>query len=143
MIDVRIVDGTGINGHACVTNNGILATGPLNFDETFFNDMDTINTAYNFYEPIDNKQFLIRGVFAFATRDVNDNSSTIIDIYEADTPTQTSIDKTLLQFGMGSLTTASFSPLNIVVNKGKFVNAKTDDNSILMNITGYYIDRLS
>ena len=98
--------------------------------------------TYNFYPPKAGHQFVIKGAIAFADKDVSDASDTVIIIYEAGDAATTTVDKTLLQFGMGKLTTLPMLPLDILVNEGKFVNAKTGDDDIHLNILGYYIKAL-
>lgn len=142
MISVKIDDGYGSNGFVKVNPNGQLVVGPLAFDETSFQEMNVIDTAFNFYGPVAGKQFVITNVIAFASKDVTNNTDTVIDIYEASADDTATADKTLLEFGMGQLANASFGPLNIIVNKGKWINGKTSDNTIWLNILGYYIDEL-
>ena len=45
-----------------------------------------------------------------------------------------------MQFGMGSLTSLAIVPLNILVNKGVWLNAKTGDDDVHMTIMGYYVN---
>lgn len=115
---------------------------PLSYDETVFNDMDVADQAYNFYSPRSRKQFVITGALVFADKDINDATDTIIVIYEAESTTSTTVDKVLLQFGMGKLTVLPILPLHLLVNAGKFINAKTGDDDIHMTIFGYYIPKL-
>ena len=125
-----------------LTRSGELIVAPLSYDETAFNDMDVIDTAYNFFSPKSLKQFVITGVIAFADKDISDADDTVIIVYEAGDTTTITVDKVLLQFGMGKLTTTAFVPLRILVNAGKFVNAKTGDDDVHMTLMGYYIEAL-
>lgn len=127
---------------AKVTKSGELVVTPLHYDKTSFNTLDAINTGYNFYRPLSKKQFVITGILAFADKDVNDTTDTIIVIYEAGDSDTTTVDEVLLQFGMGKLTVITATPLHILVRPGKFVNAKTGDDDIHLNIMGYYINKL-
>lgn len=115
---------------------------PLSYDETVFNVLDVAGTASNFYSPKSQKQFVITGVLAFADKDVSDASDTVIVVYEASDTTTATVDKVLLQFGMGKLTSLAILPLHLLVNAGKFVNAKTGDDDIHMTIMGYFIDKI-
>jgi hypothetical protein len=124
---------------ARVTPAGQLVVAPYDYDLVKFNSLAVVNTAYNYYVPLSGMEFVITSMLAFATKDVGDTTSTSIVIYEAGSPDVTTVDKVLFQFGMGKLTTLPITPLNIKVNQGKFINAKTDDNTIELTITGYYI----
>ncbi len=127
---------------AKVTKSGELVVAPLSYDLTKFNTLDAVNTAYNFFGPISEKQFIITGIMVFGDKDINDSSDTIVVVYEADTSDTITVDKTLLQFGVGKLTTLPMFPLRVLVNSGKWVNAKTGDDDIHMTIMGHYINKL-
>ena len=124
---------------AKVTEFGQLVVGALSYDLTEFKSLSVINTAYNFYTPKANKQFVITGLLAFATKGVADTTDTIITIYESDEDNSITETKTLLSFGMGKLTVLPLTPLNILTSEAKFINAKTDDATINLTIMGYYI----
>jgi len=131
------------NGRSAkVTKSGELVVAPLYYSDTQFREMDLDDTAYNFYQPLPFKQFVITGIVAFADRSVADNTETIVEIYEAATSTATTVSKTLIQFGMGQLTSISIVPINILVNPAVWINAKTGDDDIFLTIMGYYIDKL-
>lgn len=138
-IEVIIVDGSGKKVAASVNLAGGLATAAVEYDEVESRDLDTDDTAFNFYSPKPSEQFLIKGILVFANKDINDASDTIIVIYEASEIDSTTVDKILFRFGMGKLTVLPIMPLNIIVNSGKYVNAKTGDNSIFMTIFGHFV----
>ncbi len=140
---MSIIDGCGTLRRATVSATGALSVAPAKYDETATNTMSSSGTAFNFFSPSSAQQFVVTGLLAFATKDVSDASDTIIIIYEADSSTSTTADKTLLEFGMGKLTNLPLVPLNILVNEGVYVNAKTDDATINMTLLGYFIDIIS
>ena len=141
-VSFEIESGVGGKHKAKVTGSNELVVAPLSYDETSFNTLDTVDTAYNFFEPLPNKQFVITGILVFADKDVLDSSDTIIIIYEASDKTTTTVDKTLLQFGMGKLTSLPIVPLHLLVTPGKWISAKTGDDDIHMTIMGYFIAEL-
>lgn len=137
-IEVRLRGGDGL-AFANATRQGALIVSPASFDDTKFQEMSSTGVAFNFYVPATHKQFVITGLLAFANKDVNDASDTIIEVYEASSATSTTADKTLIKFGMGKLTVLPMPALNLLVAEGKFVNAKTDDAIIFMTIMGYFV----
>lgn len=139
---VLLRDGTGTNAKACVTTIGQLVTAPYAYDLTIFNELAEPDTAYNFYEPIDAEQFVITGFIAKADKQVSSTVDADVVIYEADLSDTTTATKVLFQAAMveGDLIVAN--PLNILVNAGAFVNAKTTDDDVHMTIMGYYIPEL-
>ena len=133
--------GNGVS--AMVTDNGQLVVAPLSYDSTIFNELAEPNTAYSFYVPKAGKQFVITGIIAVADKQVSSSASADIVVYEAATDIDTTVDKVLFQDAMVQDQHRVVLPLNILVTKGKYVNAKTTDDDIHMTITGYYINALS
>lgn len=138
-IDVHIKG--GLNSKPVkVTPSGELVVAPLSYDLTKFNLMNVANTSFSYYEPLSNKQFIVKSIIVFADRSINDANSTVIEIYESQSPDSIDVDKTILKFGMAKLSVLPIVPLNILVSEGVWLNAKTDDTNILLTITGNYID---
>lgn len=133
---VRIVDGPYT---AKVTQLGQLVVAPLAYDETEFRELAVDNTAYNFYVPKSGKQFVITGIRAKADRQVSPTADADVVIYEAAAPDTTTVAKVLHQEAMVQGESIALLPLNILVNTGVWVNAKTTDDDIHMTIFGYYI----
>lgn len=127
---------------AKVTSTGQLVVGPVAYDLVEFNTLDVNDAVSNFYSPKAGQQFVITGIIAFADKDISDASDTVIVVYEAGSAEATTVDKILLQFGMPKLSLFSGLPLNLLVNAGKFINAKSGDTDIHMTIMGYYIPAL-
>ncbi len=124
---------------AKVTELGQLVVAPLAYDETEFRELAVADTAYNFYVPRSGKQFIITGIRAKADRQVSPTSDADVVIYEAAAPDTTTVSKVLYREAMVQGEFATLLPLNILVNTGVWVNAKTSDDDIHMTIFGYYI----
>jgi len=138
----HIIDGRGTNSRARVSSIGQVTTGNYGFDETKFNLLDVVDTAYNFYAPKVGKQFVISGIIARANKLVSAVADATVIVYEATSTTTTTVSKVLLQLQMTETNIFTITSVNILVNEGKWVNAKTDDDDITMNILGYYIPKL-
>jgi hypothetical protein len=134
----HIVDGHGSGYRAQVTSNGQLVVGPLAFDSTKYLELGTADTAYNFYGAEPGKQFVITGIRAKADKQVSSSVDATVIIYEASSSTSTTVDKVLHQEAMTQGDTVTMRT-NILVNEGKYVNAKTTDDDIHMTIFGYYV----
>ena len=141
-IEVIIADGSGANRHAKISRSGEVATGPLAYDDTTFKELGAINTGVNFYTPKPNQQFVITGMRIKANRSVSNTTDAEIIIYEASTSDTTTVDKTLHEEALIRGEGADLFPLHILVNEGKFINAKTDDASVFVTILGYYIEAI-
>lgn len=137
-VPAQLVDGRGTNNLACVSSNGQLITAPFKYDESKFVELDTINTAYNFYKAKAGEQFVITLIRAKADRDVSATADATVVIYEATASGTTTVSKILHQEAMirgESITLRT----NLLVSEGFFVNAKTTDDDIYITIMGYYV----
>ena len=141
-VEVRIVGVSTKGGRvneAGVTALGQVVIGTVAYDETEFNELATINTAFNFYQPKSGQQFVITAILAYGDKQVSTSTNATVIIYEAVTDVTITVSKVLLQFEIGQNQSLPFSPLNLLVAEGVFINAKTDDDDIHMTIMGYYI----
>lgn len=138
-VDAIIRDPGTLQG-AKVSKGGELAVGPASNDERQFNSLATINTAFNFYSPKNNRVFVITAVLAFADKDISDASTTIVIVYGATAAASIAVVGQPFEFGMAKLSVFHPTGLRVVIAKGLFVNAKTDDNNILMTVLGHYED---
>jgi len=137
-INVQIV---GPNGEpALVNNSGELATGRVEGDLSSFNELAAADTAYNFYKPLAGLGFIITGFEMKANQSVSNVAEATVIIYEASEEDTTTVDKILYQTAMLRDDRVPIAPVKIGVNPGKFINAKTDDDDIFVNILGYYAD---
>jgi len=132
------------NGRSVIVNEvGEIRVADGDYDLTSFREMAADDTAYNFYTPRIGKQFVLTGLLCFADKDVNNASDTIIDIFEASTESTTTIDKTILEFGMGQLSVLPFPNVRILVNEGVYINGKTSDDDVHLNIIGHFINTIN
>jgi hypothetical protein len=115
---------------------------PLAYDETVFNELAAVDTAYNFYKPRVGKQFVITGVGFRADKQVSSTVDATVVIYGATTGATTTVSKVLIQFAVVQGDIIIATPLNILVAEGRYVNAKTDDDDIHMTIMGHYVDKV-
>ncbi len=67
----------------------------------------------------------------------------LVVIYESDLDTSLTEDRVLHQEALVRGESATLFPLNILVNKGKYINGKTTDNNAYVTITGYYINEIT
>lgn len=140
MIKVRIGDGK--NGtSAKVSTIGQVITAPFAYDETVFKELAEVDTAYNFYGPKVAQQFVMTGVIFRADKQVSANADATVVIYEATTDSSITVSRVLMQFAVVQGDIIPALPLNILVNEGVYVNAKTTDDDIHMTILGYYIPK--
>lgn len=134
--------GSGNSVVVKVTPSGELVVAQLRYDETEFNELDLVNTAYNFYLPKAGKQFVVTGIVAYGDKQVNTSSNATVVIYEATNTDVITVSKVLMQFEIGQNQGLPLTGLHILVKPGFYVNAKTDDDDVHITIMGYYIREL-
>ena len=123
-----------------VTKSGELIVAPLSYDEIANQTLDSANVAENFFTPRSQKQFVITGIVANADKSVT--TDVVVDVYEADSLTSTTIDKSIFHFEMLKNGDKDLVGLRILVNSGVFINAKADDANVNITLMGYFINKL-
>jgi hypothetical protein len=116
----------------------IVSDGP--YDSAEFNELGTIDTAYNFFGPKGREQFVITGFLIYGDKQVNSSTNATVVIYESDAPDSTTEDRVLVQVEVGQNQSIPFPNIRILCNKGVYLNAKTNDDDIHMTIFGHYVD---
>jgi hypothetical protein len=116
----------------------LVSDGP--FDLAKFNELGTVDTAYNFFGPKGREQFVITGFLIYGDKDINDASDSTVIIYEATAPDTTTVSRTLVQAEIGSLSSIPFPNIRVLCNKGVYINAKTSDDDVHITIFGHYVD---
>lgn len=130
----------GRNGRVIeASDNGELATAPIQYSTGEFNNMDLVDTAYNFHQPTAGKRFVITGIIVATNRNVGVNGATI-EFYEASAIDTTTVDKTILQLDMAKNDILPILGANVILTEGVFLNGKTDDDDVLVTISGYEVD---
>lgn len=137
-IKVKIIGRDG--QEAAVNAAGELVVSPGPYDLVKFHDMDTINTAYNYFGPKGLHQFVITGFLALGDKDISDASDSTVVIYESDAPDSTTASRILIQFEIAKLIPVPFPNIRILCNFGKYINAKCVDDDVHMTIFGHYVD---
>lgn len=116
----------------------IVSDGP--YDLAMFNELDVINTAYNFFGPNGSKQFVITGFLLYGDKQVSSSTNSTVVIYESDQSDSTTEQRVLVQVEVGQNQSIPFPSIRILCNKGVYLNAKCDDDDIHMTIFGHYVD---
>ncbi len=116
----------------------LISDGP--YDLATFNELGTVDTAYNFFGPRGREQFVITGFLMYGDKQVNSSTNATVTIYESSQKDSTTEDRVLVQVEVGQNQSIPFPNIRILCNKGVYLNAKTDDDDIHMTIFGHYVD---
>lgn len=138
MIRAVITNGFASDQQACVTPLGALVVSPISYSLPKFNNLDTISTAFNFFSPSIGKRFVITDVLLSTDNSVGVGGATV-DIYEAVSADEASITTQLFRVILGKQSVLPYVVQNLIANEGVWTNAKTDDKSVAVTVSGYFV----
>ena len=138
MLSVKLVSGNGQDVQVNEAGELIVAAG--SYDIPVFNELAEPGTAYNYFKPDGVKQFLLTGFLAYGDKQVSGTTNATVTIYEASSPTTTTVDKVIIQFEIGQNQSVPFPNVRILTNHGVYLNAKTDDDDVHMTIFGHFVN---
>ena len=116
---------------------GQVITAPYAYDSVKAITLGVDDQVYNFYKPIVGKSFVVTGIVLNANKSVT--SECIIDVYQGSSVADSDTTLNILKVELLKNTSMTLLGLNILVQDGKWVNAKTDDDDVFCTIMGYYI----
>ena len=135
----QLIGGSG--ARARVTKSGELVVAPLSYDLVANQTLDAANEAENFFAPKSQRQFVITTILLNSDKSVT--TDVVIDVYEADSLTSTTIDKAILHAELLKNDQRDITGLRLLVSAGAFVNAKADDANVNVTIMGYFVKELA
>lgn len=139
-IDVRIVNGKGSGSVAHVTNRGEMIVNDADYSLSYNATVAVADTAYNFVGPVAGKQFVIKNIFLYGNISLSAVADTTVNIYEADSPSTTTVSKDVITTQLGRQVRRDLPPMNLIISAGKWVNIKASDATVYATILGYYVD---
>lgn len=128
---------TGVS--ARVTKYGQLVISPISYSTPVTVDLGTINTAFNFIGPDARHSIVITDIFVSADNGVSNTTPAEIEIYTSAGPGSLVVVDSILQPRLTRSQNVSMTGLNLLIDEGVWVNAKTNDNDILLTIMFYRI----
>lgn len=123
---------------AKVTRFGQLVVAPIQYSTPKADELNVINTAFNFIAPEQGKSIVVTDIILSADRLVGVNGADVV-IYEASSATELTEDIVILDVDMVKQTSLALNGLNLIIPEGKWVNAKTDDVNVLVTIMFYRV----
>ena len=124
---------------ARVTKFGQLVVAPLQYSTPVDDNLNVIDTAFNFVQPQQDHSIVITDILVNADNSVSNVTPAEVEIYEATTADTTTIDTGIISPRVVRAANLSLTGLNLLVPEGKFVNAKTNDNNVLVTIMFYRV----
>lgn len=133
-----ITDATGTDKQVKVTSRNELVINRYDYSTAYAVTANAVNTAFNFIEPKAGWRFVITDILLYANKGVGANDASV-QVYEASGSDSTTVDKAILDVEMLKQTSRDLTGLNLIVSAGKWVNIKTDDDTIFATLMGYYV----
>ena len=124
---------------AKVTRFGQLVVAPLQYSTPVTDELDVVDTAFNFIRPEQDHSIVITDIFVDADKSVSNTTPADVEIYEATTADTTTIDTGILSPRLLRGANRTATGLNLIIPEGKFVNAKTNDDVMTVTIMFYRV----
>jgi hypothetical protein len=135
---VNIIDPRG-KFMARVTSFGQLVTAPLQYSTPVEREMSAPGVVYNFVTPSQDKNIVITDIVVSADKSVNNTTPADIIIFEADEVDSDIPNNCIIRPQLLRGDNFVLSGLNLLVRKGKWVNAMTSDATVIVTIMFYKI----
>lgn len=135
---IKIVDSKTGNS-ARVTNFGQVVTSPLDYSTPVERELDVPLQVFNFISPVASKDIVITDIIVSANKDVSTNTPADISIYEADAVDSATPSPGIIRPQLVRAQNFSLTGLNILVPRGKWLNAFTSDATIILTIMFYRV----
>ena len=137
-LNVNIMDGVVDDSKARVTQFGQLVTAPLDYSTLVTREISAVNVAVNFVPPKQGHRIVITDIMLQANKQVTGEA--IVNIYTSDTsPDSLIIVEELFTTEILKQDSRDLIGLNIILEPGRWLNGKTDDDDINATVGFYYI----
>lgn len=137
-LSVRIRDNDS-KLNARVTKYGQLVTAPLQYSTPIFREMNSTGTAFNFITPSAGKSIVITDIIASADKSVSNTTPADIIIFSAAEANLTTPIQTIVRPQLTGSSNFTLPGQNIIIGQGLWINATTDDATILLTIMFYLV----
>ena len=135
---VAIIDSR--DGQAArVTRFGQLVVAPLAYSTPVAQNLNVIDTAFNFLAPESGKSIVVTDIIVSADKSVSVTDPAEIEIYEADAIDSLTVLQGIISPRLLRGDDLPLIGLNLLVPEGRWINATTNDNNILITIMFYRV----
>ena len=124
---------------AKVTKFGQLVVAPIAYSIPVTQEMDVIDTAFNFVTPEQGQSIVITDIVIAANKDVSPTEPAIVEVYTADANDSITVITEILLTQIPRSTTVPITGLNLLIGEGVWVNSKTNDNNVSLTIMFYRV----
>ena len=97
------------------------------------------DTAYNVFEPRPGHQFVTTALKIRGSKDVSNTIDATVLVYESLGPLSTTSARDIFSELIVRFESTTLAPINILINEGVYINAKTTEATATVTITGYFV----
>lgn len=134
----RAPGGKGRLNEVFVSERGEVITRPFAYSDPQFQNLNVVDTAFNFVKPTTAKRFVVVGALISGNRDIGVNGSITV-IYGAEAEDSTTVTQTIAELEVPKSEVFPFVIPNVIVTEGLFINGKCDDNSVRVALYLYEV----
>ena len=124
-----------------ISSNGEILTRAFDYSSFSFQTINAVDTAFNFFKPKQDFQFVFTGIVVSGNRDIGVNGS-ILTIYTANADDSTTVLGTPFEIEVPKSTVLPFIIPNVIINEGVFLNGKADDATVRVGVFGYFVPKV-
>lgn len=124
---------------ARVTRFGQLVIAPLDYSTPIDRNLNVADQAFNFLAPESGRSIVITDIIVSADKAVSPTDPAEVEIYQADSVDSLTASPSIVSPRLNRGEDLALTGLNWLVPEGKWVNAKTNDNNILITIASYRV----
>ena len=135
------ITGDNNDTRAKVTKYGQLVVAPLSYSEPVFVELLVPGDAYNFIEPVAGEAVVITDIIVSANKDVSATTPATVRIFQSDEADSINIIKGIIAPQLTRSSNVDYTGLNMFVPEGRWINATTDDATVLVTIMYYRVPR--
>ena len=137
MIDVRLV-GSESGRAVAVGPDGTIATAQVTPSNPSSITLATADGAHNFCKPVPGKEYRITDIILTTNKDIGLNGAAVV-VYEAASAETETASKVVLSTQILKNSSLVLSGLHWKVAAGKFLNVKTDDDTVYCTIASHLV----
>lgn len=129
---------TGVK--AKVTKFGQLVVAPIDYSTTSTVVLNATGTPFNILSPETGKAIVITDIIVNADKSVSNTTPANIEIYSAEEADLLTVFNLIVAPQLTGSSQQVMTGLNLLIDAGLWVNAKTDDASVLVTIMSYRLE---
>jgi hypothetical protein len=124
---------------ARVTKFGQLVVAPIAYSAPVSRNLNVVDQAFNFLAPESGQSIVITDIIISGDKAISPTDPAEVEIYQAEAVDSLIASPSILSPRPGRGENIPLNGMNLLIPAGKWVNAKTNDNNVLITIMFYRV----